>query len=474
MYGVVGGGLAGLAAAARLREAGRPVRLFEATDAVGGRARAVDTAGDPVERFPHYLSRGDDALASLAADHGLDGRIAWRRGRTARYRDGVVHPLDAPWERLAYPGTGLVDAARAGRLVRAVRRLDDADEGHDDADGHDAGTDAAADLDAVTVEAFVTERASRATYEGYVEPVLRAEFGDRADGVSAAWLAEWLRSREDRDRRGAAVGYLDGSMSRLADALVEAIGEEAIRTRSRVADVSSRVDRDGDGDGVSVTVETFETPETPDDRRVVDCEGVVVAAGPATLRNVTGVDPGVDAVPGTCALVATDEPIVDAWRVTVEPGELSTGEDAPFGTLFAHTNLVPPDRYGGDHLTYLVGRGGSVGDVDGAEDGSEGTVRDRWLSALEDLFPAFSPEAVRSFRIARDPAATVAARPGERVPIDLGEAGLPGVAYAGPGSRLDRFGGSPGARVAAGVAAAEAVADAGTGAFGEGSGFEWG
>jgi protoporphyrinogen oxidase len=473
MYGVVGGGLAGLGAAARLREAGCPVRLFEATDAVGSRARAVDAAGDPVERFPHYFSRDDDALASLTADHGLDDRIAWRRGRTARYRDGAVHPLDAPWERLAYPGTGVVDAVRARRLARAVRRLADARGSHDDDDDRDAGTDARPDLDATTVEAFVTERASRATYEGYVEPALEAEFGDHAGDVSAAWLAEWLRSREGRDRDGAPVGYVDGSTARLADVLVEAIGEDAVRTESRVTEVgASGVDRDGgdygNGDGILLTV------ETPTGRRVVDCEGVVVAAGPSTLRDVTGVDPGVRTVPGTCALVATDEPIVDAWRVTIEPGALSTGEDAPFGTLFAHTNLIPPDRYGGDHLTYLVGRGGSVVDVDGAEDGSEETVRYRWLSGLEDLFPTFSPGTVRSFRVAHGPAAAVAARPGERVPIDLGEAGLPGVAYAGPGSRLDRFGGSPGAWVAAGVAAAEAVAGGGTGAFERGSGFEWG
>ncbi|OYR54534.1 FAD-dependent oxidoreductase, partial [Halorubrum halodurans] len=428
MYGVVGGGLAGLAAAARLRETGRPVRLFEAADAVGGRARTVGTAGDPVERFPHYCSRGDDALASLAADHGLDGRIAWGHGRTARYHGGVVHPLDAPWERLAYPGTGVVDAVRAARLDRAVRRLDPAD------------------LDATTAEAFVTERASRATYEGRVEPALRSAFGDRAGHVSAAWLAEWLRSREGRDRRGAAVGYVEGSTARLVDALVEAIGAEAVRTGCRVTGIDSDVGRDGDGDGVPLTV------EPPDDRRVVDCEGVVVAAGPATLRDVTGLDPGVDAVPGTCALVATDEPIVDAWRVTVEPGARSDGDDAPFGTLVGHTNLVPPERYGGDHLTYLVGRGGSLAA------GDDEALRDRWLSALADLFPAVHPEAVRSVRIARDPAAAVAARPGERVPIDLCEAGLPGVAYAGPGSRIDRFGGSPGARVAAGVAAAEAVA----------------
>jgi protoporphyrinogen oxidase len=38
MIGVVGGGIAGLAAAYRLREAGHEVQVFEASDDVGGLA----------------------------------------------------------------------------------------------------------------------------------------------------------------------------------------------------------------------------------------------------------------------------------------------------------------------------------------------------------------------------------------------------------------------------------------------------
>ncbi|MFC5133977.1 MULTISPECIES: FAD-dependent oxidoreductase [Haloferacaceae] len=453
MYVVVGGGLAGLSAAARLREAGHEVRVFEASDAVGGRARTVDTAGDPLERFPHYVSPTADALPSLAADLGLGDRIARRRGRTARYRDGVVHRLDAPWERLAYPGTGVVDAVRFVRLTRAVRALDDASD-----DGSD-GSVSRADLDATTAERFVVDRASRTTYEGYVEPDLRAAFGDRAGEVSAAWLAPWLRSWAARNRRGTAVDYVDGSTGRLVDAIIESIGEGAVRTGSRVIrvdPVGGRGGTDAAGGRVGSDAAVAVTVETPAGRRIVECAGVVVAGGPSTLRDVSGVDPGVEAVPGTCALVTTAEPIVDSWRMTVEPGALSGGGDAPFGTLLAHTDLVPPARYGGEHLTYLVGRGG------GPADGDDGSVRDRWLSALEDLFPSFSREDVRSIHVARDPAAAVARSPGERVPVDLAAAGIPGVTYAGPGSHVDPFGGSPEARVAAGVAAAEALMDPGT------------
>ena len=47
MIGIVGGGIAGLAAAYRLQERGREVRVFEAGDAVGGLAATYETGGTP-------------------------------------------------------------------------------------------------------------------------------------------------------------------------------------------------------------------------------------------------------------------------------------------------------------------------------------------------------------------------------------------------------------------------------------------
>ena len=57
MIGIVGGGLAGLAAAYRLRGAGHEVRVFEAGDRVGGLAASYETRGDRIEKFYHHLSK---------------------------------------------------------------------------------------------------------------------------------------------------------------------------------------------------------------------------------------------------------------------------------------------------------------------------------------------------------------------------------------------------------------------------------
>ena len=426
MYGVVGGGIAGLVAAAWLREAGHAVRMFEPSDAVGGRARTHATAGDPIERIPHYFA--DDAASSLAAVTDLADRVAWKRGRTARYLNGTVHPVDATWERLAYPGTGLVDGVRLAAFTRRVRAR------FAELDGDPSGADEFAEA---TVEEFVRDRATRGVYEGYVEPALRARFGDRAGDVSATWLGAWLRSRETRDRNGVRAGYVTGSMDGLVDALVATIGTDAIRTETRAVDLD-RAAASGDagpGEAVSVTV------AGPDGRRTLAADGAVLATAPETLERLTGLDTGVETVAASAALVAADAPLTGAWRVTA-------ADDAPFDRVVEHTNLCSAERYGGAHLWYVVDHGETTADAAG---------RDRLLDGLDACFASFSRDSVRWVRTARDPAAAVVAPAGDAVSVSLADAGYPAVAYAGPGSRANRFGTSASARVAAGIAAAEDV-----------------
>ena len=58
---IIGGGLAGLAAAAMLARAGRTVRLFEQSQALGGRARTKEQDGFYLNLGPHALYRSGQA-----------------------------------------------------------------------------------------------------------------------------------------------------------------------------------------------------------------------------------------------------------------------------------------------------------------------------------------------------------------------------------------------------------------------------
>ncbi|GAB7090780.1 NAD(P)/FAD-dependent oxidoreductase [Halorubrum luteum] len=424
MYTVVGGGIAGLAAAHRLQSLGHEVRVFEASDSVGGLAALYDTAGDPIERFYHHLSKSETEIVELAAELGVDDRVEWRIGENAYYLDGVVHPLDTPWQILAYPGLGLYDTFRLACLTQGI-----------DVRGGRPRFDTYDDLTAfedVPVEEFIVEHTTRGVYDGFFEPLLRAKFGDRVEDVSAAWLLGRIKFRGERDLlRGEVLGYLDGSFGVLLDALVDAIGEDAITTNARVVDIGFGSDDDSVADAFdrsrgsasTVTVETASGVET------VDTDGVIVAAMPNVLESLTGYTCDIDFQGAVCAVVTLSEPLTDTYWLNV-------ADDAPFGALIEHTNFVPPERYGGDHLLYVASYVQSPEESNWQAD--DETLRDQWLSGIEELFPEFDRESVRQFRVSRNPRAAPVYERGylDRViPYDLAGAGHPGVYYAGMASR---------------------------------------
>jgi phytoene dehydrogenase-like protein len=94
---VVGAGLAGLACALHLSEAGVPVRLFEASDGVGGRVRT-----DVVEGF--RLDRGFQVLLTAypetqrVLDYAALDLKPFLPGALVR-REGRFHELSDPWRR---------------------------------------------------------------------------------------------------------------------------------------------------------------------------------------------------------------------------------------------------------------------------------------------------------------------------------------------------------------------------------------
>ena len=89
---VVGGGLAGLVSATRLRRAGHEVEVLEAEPAVGGRLRVVETEHGPLEAAVGEIGWGDANLRALVAGLGLEASKAGRiERRHALVLGGRLH-----------------------------------------------------------------------------------------------------------------------------------------------------------------------------------------------------------------------------------------------------------------------------------------------------------------------------------------------------------------------------------------------
>ena len=79
---IVGGGLAGLAAAYDLSRTGFHVVVLEAAPDFGGLASSFRLEGHPVERFYHFICGSDRSLVQLVSEVGLESKLHWRHTTT--------------------------------------------------------------------------------------------------------------------------------------------------------------------------------------------------------------------------------------------------------------------------------------------------------------------------------------------------------------------------------------------------------
>ena len=123
---IVGAGLAGLSCAVALHDAGVPVRLFEASDGVGGRVRTDRVDGFTLDRgfqvaltaYPEMHRQLD--LAGLDLQAFDPGALVWRNGRGAVVGDPFRRPSTVLSTATAPIGS-VFDKARIGLLRRRLR-----------------------------------------------------------------------------------------------------------------------------------------------------------------------------------------------------------------------------------------------------------------------------------------------------------------------------------------------------------------
>ncbi|GAA3389704.1 protoporphyrinogen oxidase [Streptomyces roseoviridis] len=168
---VVGGGIAGLAAAHRLVTAGARVTLLEGDERVGGKLLAGEIAGAPVDLGAEsLLARRPEAIA-LAEAVGLGDRLqapatttasVWSRGQLVPMPKG--HVMGVPGDASAVAGL-LSDEAL--RRIDRDRELPPTDIGDD-----------------IAIGAYVAERMGHEVVDRLVEPLLGGVYAGDAYRIS--------------------------------------------------------------------------------------------------------------------------------------------------------------------------------------------------------------------------------------------------------------------------------------------------
>ena len=223
---VVGGGVAGLAAAHRLGSRGYQALVLEAEPTPGGRARTEEWAGCQIPVGAVYLTGHYRVLMGLVRDAGLEDELVPlpHAFRTAIWRSGRWHDVDyaSPGDVARFSALGLRDKASLLGLVpsflRSARRLRFMD------------LASASAVDTKTLDQAVSPDAARY----YASPIIELFCGYRPEEVTLPLMALSMRYRNSRRFRGRARTFESGIgtlTARLAEKSSVRCGVEATQLR---------------------------------------------------------------------------------------------------------------------------------------------------------------------------------------------------------------------------------------------------
>jgi len=400
---VIGAGLAGLAAAYDMARGGAEVQILDAADDLGGLASSVDLKGLVVERFCHFICRGDDDLLRLVGELGIADRVHWVQSKTAFFYNGILYPFATPMDLLRFDPVPSRQRLLLGLNVwRSIRRKD------------------WASLDGISAKRWLINRLGQKAYDVVWDPLLRMKFGDYHEQVSAAWI--WhriMRVAASRDRLGLReqLGYLESGTETVIRALqsqLQRMPNVSIRTGVLVERVVTQ-----DGRVAGLRLQNGET---------IDCAAVVSTAALKILeRMAPELDKEyrhrlarIDYIGVVCGVLKLRQAVTDAFWVNVNDSRI------PFNGIIEYTNLNLQAKHaiGGRSIVYVPCY---LRTSSPRYDLSDAVLKKEFLDGLGLINPQFRPDWVEELRIYREPYAQAICTVGFASMIPDHRAPLPGL-----------------------------------------------
>ena len=412
---VIGGGLAGIAAALDCADAGAEVTLLEVRPRLGGAAYSFEREGLRMDNGQHVFLRCCLAyralLARLGSEHGvflqprLEIPVVSRGGAVSMLRrSSLPAPLHLAGALLRYRHLTVRERLRAGRAALALGRLNAR----------------APELDGRTLGAWLAAhgqgpRAVAALWDMVALPTLNLPAAQASLALGAFVFQRGLLERADAGD----IGFHRRPLS-------EIVGEPAereLRARGVELRLGWRAER------VSTTGGGFEVGDAGEEARSgdggrVQADAVIVALPHARAgRLIERLDPG--AAAGAAALQGS--PIVNIHvvydrRVCELP--FAAGVGTPVQYVFDRTEAGGV----GEGCQYLAV---SLSGADREMGMSVDALRERYLPALADLFPRARAARVERFLVTREHAATFRAQPGVGALRPGPRTSVPGLVLAG-------------------------------------------
>lgn len=414
---VVGGGLAGITAAVALAQAGAGVTLLEAKPRLGGATMSFTRDGLVVDTGQHVYLRCCTAYRGLLDRLGMaahaplqprfDVTVLTPSRRTRLRRKRLPAPLHLLPTLARYPLLSYSERSRVSLAALAMRRVDPADPATDEVRFGDwlqaHGQD---------------ERARRALWDLFSVASLNVPGDDATLALAATVVKTGLLG----DAGAADIGVPALSLGELHGAaaarLLAKLGA-TVRLNTKLAGIEV--------DGAGFQLRLGRTDENA--AQVIDADAVVLAvpheaaarlipAGALPARTVEGWA-GLGAAPIVNVHVIYDRKVMDV--------PFAAAVDSPVQWVFDRTRISGMHARGdnGQYLAISLSAADEYVDVPAAE------LRERFVPALAELFPAARAATVTEFFVTRERRATFRQVPGTARLRPKAATALPGLVLAG-------------------------------------------
>lgn len=398
-WAVVGSGMLGMTIAHRLQQQGHSVTVYESAGNPGGLADAWQVGDMTWDRHYHVTLMSDFLVRDLWEELGIHDRMKWVETKTGFYTDGELYSMSNSVEFLKFPPLRLLDKLRLGGTIWTASKIKNWKR-----------------LEQMTVQAWLTKLSGKRTFEKMWRPLLEAKLGDSWTKTSAAFIWATIARMYAARRSGLKkemFGYLQGGYDFALRTFEQNLRKRGVKFHfhcpvqniERFSDSEVKVTSAHGCHSFDQVVSTVPSP-------------VAVKSIPTMNKASQERHLGIDYHGIVCASVLLKKPISQYYVTNI------TDRGVPFTAVIEMTALVDPDQLNGNHLIYLP----RYAQPDNAIfEESDETIQDRFLSALDRMYPQFSKDDVVGFKVSR--ARHVFALPtlgySERVPFV--ETGVTGV-----------------------------------------------
>ncbi|MDC0035722.1 NAD(P)/FAD-dependent oxidoreductase [Chloroflexi bacterium] len=330
-FGIIGAGATGLAAAYDLSRKGHQVKIFEASDFIGGHASTFQVAGSELEKGYHHWFTNDEDIISLITEIGLEEMIGWYPSSVGTYQNGHIYKFLTPFDLLRFSPLSFLNRIKMGLSSLKIRYVKDWHQ-----------------LESISAKEWLIKNTNQQIYESFWEPMLRGKFGEKNhDRISMAWIWGKMTTRFASRKNLFAkevLGYPQGSFSFLFEKLAD-----LCKSHSTEIFLSTRVNRIKGLDsgkiamsiGPEASEETFDAVISSTPSHIFD--KITEGLSEEYRSKLTSIE----YMAAVLLILVMDRPFSNVYWLNIADRSI------PFIGIIEHTNLVGTKDYGSRHIAYL-------------------------------------------------------------------------------------------------------------------------